>query len=86
MDPLTPSLTASGGWCAPSDQIYGLLPIDLPDVQVSRGGIQFTPSPYLQAAFDSWDDDGPSMACTDSACTNHNTIPTDAASAARPSL
>lgn len=29
----------SGGWCAPSETIYGLL--ELPEVRVQRGGITF---------------------------------------------
>ena len=43
------SLTAAGGWCAPSETLYDLCSIsstdgllDLPTVNVSRGGIRFT--------------------------------------------
>lgn len=57
------SLTASGGWCAPSETIYDL-PADesldglvsLPEVGVTRGGIRWTPGPqfsdfYANAGF-----------------------------------
>lgn len=33
-----PSLVAAGGWCAPTETIYGLL--DLPKIGVRRGGFQ----------------------------------------------
>jgi hypothetical protein len=36
-EPLPP-LTAAGGWCAPSETLYDLMP---PLVSVSRGGIVF---------------------------------------------
>lgn len=43
------ALTAAGGWCAPSETLYDLCSIsstdgllDLPTVNVSRGGIRFT--------------------------------------------
>lgn len=46
------SLTAAGGWCAPSETFYDLCEpesldgiIDLPEVQVNRGGIRFTRGP-----------------------------------------
>lgn len=46
------SLTAAGGWCAPSETMYGLETtattdglIDLPEIQVNRGGIRFTKGP-----------------------------------------
>lgn len=46
------SLVAAGGWCAPSETLYGLLSpetldgiIDLPTVGVNRGGINYTPGP-----------------------------------------
>jgi hypothetical protein len=49
------SLTAAGGWCAPSETIYDLCSIestdglwDLPEVQVNRGGIQFTKGPTFE--------------------------------------
>lgn len=59
------SLTAAGGWCAPSETVYSLCSIestdglwDLPEVQVGRGGLNFTKGPdfstfyaYVQNAF-----------------------------------
>jgi hypothetical protein len=57
------SLTAAGGWCAPSETIYDL-PADesldgilsLPEIGVTRGGIRYTPGPqfsdfYAEAGF-----------------------------------
>lgn len=52
------SLTAAAGWCAPSTTLYDLCEletreglIDVPEVQVSRGGIRFTPGPDFAAIF-----------------------------------
>lgn len=52
------SLTAAAGWCAPSQIDYGLLEIetaegmlDMPEVQINRGGIQFTTGPDFSAIF-----------------------------------
>lgn len=49
------SLTAAGGWCAPSETLYDLCTIestdglwDLPEVQVNRGGINFTKGPSFE--------------------------------------
>lgn len=46
------SLTAAGGWCAPSETLYDLCTIestdglwDLPEVEATRGGINFTKGP-----------------------------------------
>lgn len=47
------SLVAAAGWCAPSEILYDLFELengtagilDLPEVQISRGGIQFSPGP-----------------------------------------
>jgi len=46
------SLTAAGGWCAPSETLYDLCSIestdgllDLPSVTVNRGGIRYTKGP-----------------------------------------
>lgn len=47
------ALVAAAGWCAPSEILYDLFEIengtdgllDLPEIQVSRGGFQFTPGP-----------------------------------------
>lgn len=49
------SLTAAGGWCAPSETLYDLCVtetleglIDLPEIQVRRGGIRFTKGPSFE--------------------------------------
>jgi len=49
------SLTAAGGWCAPSETVYDLCSIestdglwDLPEVQVNRGGLNFTKGPSFE--------------------------------------
>lgn len=47
------ALTAAAGWCAPSQILYDLYEIengtdgmaDFPELQISRGGIQYTPGP-----------------------------------------
>ena len=48
------SLTAAGGWCAPSENIYDLCEgetlegiISVPEVTVNRGGINFTKGPQF---------------------------------------
>ena len=48
------TLTASGGWCAPSDTIYSFTERscpdglwDLPEVQINRGGLRFFREPVL---------------------------------------
>jgi hypothetical protein len=48
------ALVAGGGWCAPSENLYGFFNatctdglIDLPTIGVSRGGIRFPTSPSL---------------------------------------
>ena len=57
------SLTAAGGWCAPSETVYNILTLetvsgilDLPEVTIARGGISFTKGPdfsdiYTAAGF-----------------------------------
>lgn len=54
------ALTAAAGWCAPSQIDYGLFELegtagllDLPEVQISRGGIQFTTGPDFSTIFGS---------------------------------
>lgn len=54
------SLVAAGGWCAPSETIYDLFTtattdglLDLPEVNVSRGGIRFTKGPEFSDIYDS---------------------------------
>ena len=54
------SLLAAGGWCAPSETLYdfcggestdGL--VDLPEIQVSRGGVRTTPGPDFATLYSS---------------------------------
>lgn len=52
------NLVAAAGWCAPSQTVYDLIElestdglIDLPEVQVSRGGLRFTPGPDFSSIF-----------------------------------
>lgn len=54
------SLVAAAGWCAPSQTVYDLVElessdgmIDLPEVQVTRGGLRFTPGPDFSTIFSS---------------------------------
>lgn len=48
------SLTAAGGWCAPSEQIWSFLELEtmegllsIPEVTARRGGVTWTPGPQL---------------------------------------
>lgn len=43
-NPSTPFMSAGGGWCAPSDNLYPGI-FDLPEVTAQRGGISFTDGP-----------------------------------------
>lgn len=52
------SLTAAGGWCAPSETLYDLCTLEstdgmisLPSVNVSRGGIRHTVGPDFRAIY-----------------------------------
>lgn len=52
------SLTAAGGWCAPSEILYDLCDvsearnlISLPEIQVNRGGIQYPTAPDYAAIY-----------------------------------
>ena len=52
------SLVASGGWCAPSENLYDFLELEtregmlsLPEIQVNRGGINFTQGPSFGDIF-----------------------------------
>lgn len=52
------SLTAAGGWCAPSEVLYDLCSIestdgllDLPSVTVNRGGIRYTKGPTFSEIY-----------------------------------
>lgn len=53
------SLVAAGGWCAPSETLYDLAEyeaadalVDMPEINVARGGIRFTPGPDFRSIFD----------------------------------
>lgn len=55
------SLTASGGWCAPSETVYDIAGIacpnmlwDLPEIQLSRGGLRYFQAPILDVAAITW--------------------------------
>lgn len=52
------NLVAAAGWCAPSQTVYDLIElestdgmVDLPEVQVTRGGLRFTPGPDFSSIF-----------------------------------
>jgi hypothetical protein len=52
------SIVAAAGWCAPSTTVYDLCEletadgmIDVPEVQITRGGLRFTPGPDFAAIF-----------------------------------
>lgn len=52
------SLVAAAGWCAPSQTVYDLIELettdgmyDVPEVQISRGGLRFTPGPDFASIF-----------------------------------
>lgn len=53
------SLVAAGGWCAPSETLYDLCQIattegliDLPSIQINRGGIRYTSGPNFNQIFE----------------------------------
>lgn len=53
------SLTAAGGWCAPSETVYDFLPVaaptgllSLPEVTIRRGGVKFPVEPDFSAVYD----------------------------------
>lgn len=55
------SLTAAGGWCAPSEQLYNFCDvpdavdlISLPEITINRGGIRWPVEPDLTAIYDSF--------------------------------
>jgi hypothetical protein len=77
------SLVAAGGWCAPSETVYGLCEgettdglWDLPSVNVARGGLNFTKGPtfadfYAGASIDQTEAQaisGTTKACVEIAC------------------
>lgn len=54
------SLVAAGGWCSPSETMYELAGeledgnaglVDLPDIQIDRGGIRFTEGPDFRTLY-----------------------------------
>jgi hypothetical protein len=53
------SLVAAAGWCAPSQILYDLFEtedgtdgiLDLPELQITRGGVQVTPGPDFSSIF-----------------------------------
>jgi hypothetical protein len=54
------SLVAAGGWCAPSERMYDLLELEsrdglvsLPEIGVTRGGIQWTTGPDFTTIYSS---------------------------------
>ena len=56
------SLTAAGGWCAPSEQIYTFCDvpeatdlISLPEIAINRGGIRWPVEPDLSAIFENFE-------------------------------
>lgn len=55
------NLVAAGGWCAPSEQLYGFCELEtvsgllsLPSVQANRGGISFTKGPSYAGLAATW--------------------------------
>lgn len=55
------TLTASGGWCAPSETIYSFTERscadglwDVPEIQINRGGLRFFREPVLDVAALTW--------------------------------
>lgn len=55
------SLTAAGGWCAPSEQLYDFCEVpqatdlvSLPEIAIRRGGVRWPVEPDLSAIFDSF--------------------------------
>jgi hypothetical protein len=55
------SLTASGGWCAPSETVYSFterscpdMLWDLPEIQLNRGGLRFFREPILDVNAMTW--------------------------------
>lgn len=55
------SLTAAGGWCAPSEQLYDFCDVpnatdllSLPEITINRGGVRWPVEPDLSGIFDSF--------------------------------
>ncbi|HEY9414055.1 MAG TPA: major capsid protein, partial [Pseudonocardia sp.] len=56
------NVAAAGGWCSPSETLYDLCPglespragmVDVPDIQINRGGIRTTEGPDIGSVFSS---------------------------------
>lgn len=61
-DKETGSLTAAGGWCAPSEQLYDFCDapdatdlVSLPEITINRGGIRWPVEPDLTAIFEEFE-------------------------------
>lgn len=61
-DEQTGSLTAAGGWCAPSEQLYTFCDvpdatdlISLPEITINRGGIRWPVEPDLSEIFENFE-------------------------------
>lgn len=55
-------LVASGGWCAPSETVYDIADMacadmlwDAPEIQLSRGGLRFFQTPFLDVNALTWE-------------------------------
>lgn len=87
------SLIAAGGWCAPSENLYGIVGqssldgiLDLPTIGVPRGGINFTPGPdfadiYTSAGFAQTEAEaiaGTEKPCTEVDCPDFTEVRLDA--------
>lgn len=87
------SLVASGGWCAPSENLYGMCAnetldgiLDLPTIGVTRGGINYTPGPdfadiYTAAGFSQTETEaiaGTEKACSEVDCPDFQEVRLDA--------
>lgn len=87
------SLTAAGGWCAPSETLYGLCAsetldgiIDVPEVGITRGGINYTEGPdfsdiYTAAGFSQTEAEaiaGETKDCVEITCPDFDEVRLDA--------
>ena len=61
-DKETGSLTAAGGWCAPSEQLYDFCDVpdatdlvSLPEITINRGGIRWPVEPDLSGIFEDFE-------------------------------
>jgi hypothetical protein len=87
------SLTAAGGWCAPSETLYDLCQFEtadgilsVPEINISRGGIRWTPGPnwsdiYTECGFFQTEADaiaGVCKTCCDVDCPSFTEVRLDA--------